>query len=82
MISFKNGVDDRGWGSREAHGPFGVGFWKEILKELCWVEENWKFGVGNGARIHFWTDHWCGSSALRLSFPSLFDIAANKLDLL
>ena len=56
-----------------------MGFWKEILKESRWVRENWKFNVGNENRIRFWTYHWCGSLALSLSFPFLFDIAANKL---
>ena len=27
-------------------------------------------------------DHWCGSSSLNLSFPTLFDIAVNKLDIM
>ena len=53
-----------------------MGFWKEILKESRWVKENWKLNVRNGTRIRFWTG---GSSTLSLSFPSLFDIAANKL---
>lgn len=35
----------------------GVSFWKEIMKELGWVNDNWKFGLGNEIRIRFWTDH-------------------------
>ena len=53
LITFKYGTVDLGWGSREARGPFGVGLWKEILKESGWVNDNWKFKVGNGTRIHF-----------------------------
>ena len=33
LISSKYGLDGLGWCSKEAGGPFGVGFWKEILKE-------------------------------------------------
>ena len=64
--------------TREARGPFGMGLWKDILKESGWVKDNWKFRIWNGTRIHFWTDHWCSPSALSISFPSLFGIAANK----
>ena len=56
-----------------------MGFWKDILKESRWVKENWKSSVGKGNKIRFWIIHWCGSSALGLSFTSLFDIVANKL---
>ena len=78
LIAFKYGIDDPCWGSREARGPFGMGFWKDILKELGWVKENWKFRVRNGTRIHLWTDHWCGPSTLGISFPFLFRIATKK----
>ena len=78
LIAFKYGTDNLGWGSREVRGPLGKGLWKDILKESGWVKDNWKFRVGNGTRIHFWTDHWCGTSALSIFFPSLFGITVNK----
>ncbi|RVW86697.1 hypothetical protein CK203_039843 [Vitis vinifera] len=34
--------------------------------------------VGNGRRIRFWRDIWCGDTPLRTSFPSLFAIATSK----
>ena len=52
-----------------------MGFWKEILKEADWVSENWRFRIGNGSRVRY---HWCGSSALNLSFPFLFELVVNK----
>ncbi|RVW85838.1 hypothetical protein CK203_035302 [Vitis vinifera] len=33
---------------------------------------------GNGQRVRFWKDKWCGTSPLFDSFPSLFDLAAAK----
>ena len=69
-----------GWCSKEVRGPFGVGLWKEILKESCWVKENWRFIVGNDTRIRFWLDPWCGTVPLRYSFPILFDLAVNKFE--
>ena len=53
LIRTKYGEGSYGWRPREAKGPFGVGLWKEILKEADWISENWKFKVGNGTRIRF-----------------------------
>ena len=33
VICFKFGKDDLGWWANDSGGPFGVGLWKEILKE-------------------------------------------------
>ena len=34
--------------------------------------------MGNGRRLRFWKDVWCGKEALCDSFPSLYALAANK----
>ena len=34
--------------------------------------------VGDGTRISFWHDLWCGDSALNVAFPVLFGIACEK----
>lgn len=31
--------------------------------------------VGNGQRVNFWKDGWCGDSPLCVSFPTLFAVA-------
>ena len=36
------------------------------------------FLVGNGQRVRFWRDRWCGDSPLCVSFPSLFALAVDK----
>ena len=59
-------------------GPFGVGLWKEIMKEADWCWESIDFKVGKGNRVLFWTDKWCGNEALSQSFPQLFTLAGHK----
>ena len=36
------------------------------------------FLVGNGQRVRFWRDRWCGDSPLCVSCPSLFALAVDK----
>ena len=64
VIGVKHGLEGGGWKSKEARGPFGVGVWKEILKEMGWCWNNMKFKAGRGNKIMFWTDHWCGNEVL------------------
>ena len=64
VIGVKYGQKGFGWRTNEARGTFGVGVWKEILKEANWCWNNIEFKVGNGTKVKFWTDHWCGNAAL------------------
>ena len=36
------------------------------------------FSVGDGRRVCFWKDAWCGEEVLRSLFPSLFVLLAQK----
>ena len=67
-----------GWWTNEARGAFGVGVWKEILKEANWSWDNMMFKVGKGTKVKFWTDHWCGNAALSRIFPQLFASAVHR----
>ncbi|RVW55820.1 hypothetical protein CK203_075800 [Vitis vinifera] len=51
VIGVKHGLEGCGWKSKDARGPFGVGVWKEILKEMSWCWNNMKFKVGKGTKI-------------------------------
>ncbi|RVX04547.1 putative ribonuclease H protein [Vitis vinifera] len=78
VLVVKYGQEDLGWRTKKANGAFGVGVWKEILKESDWCWDNMAFNVGKGIRIRFWTDPWCGGVELSLRFPHLFAVAAHR----
>jgi hypothetical protein len=36
------------------------------------------FVIHDGSQVHFWEDDWLGSGALKLHFPSLYNLARRK----
>ncbi|RVW49106.1 hypothetical protein CK203_084426 [Vitis vinifera] len=78
VLEAKYGQEDHGWRTKKAVGACGVGVWKEILKEAGWCWDKMGFKVGKGNKISFWTDVWCGDSALSQRFPHLYTLAANR----
>ena len=36
------------------------------------------FSIGDGRRVSFWKDVWCGEEVLCHVFPSLFNLAVQK----
>ncbi|RVW42821.1 hypothetical protein CK203_079929 [Vitis vinifera] len=55
-----------------------MGLWKGIRMDWELVGRQIYFCVGNGRRVRFWKDRWCGDSLLCESFPSLFALSAEK----
>ncbi|KAL6343074.1 hypothetical protein AAG906_017886 [Vitis piasezkii] len=53
VILVKYGQEGIGRRTNEANGTFGVGVWKEILKETNWCWENIEFKVGKGTKVKF-----------------------------
>ncbi|KAJ9707156.1 hypothetical protein PVL29_002241 [Vitis rotundifolia] len=78
VISRKFGEEEGGWYSREVREGFGVGLWKEIRKEGALLRNKVVFSVGNGRRVKFWNDNWCGNFSLSNLFPSLHAFASCK----
>ena len=46
-------------------------------KLLEWWSKGVVFMVGNGMRVRFWLDKWCGDESLKDTFPSLFALATS-----
>ena len=78
VISRKFAEEERGWYTREVREGFGVGLWKEIRKEGSLLQNKVVFFVGDGRKVKFWKDNWCGNFALCNSFPSLYAFASYK----
>ncbi|KAJ9704889.1 hypothetical protein PVL29_003101 [Vitis rotundifolia] len=78
VLVVKYGQEGLGWRTNEVCGSYGVGVWKEIMKEACWCWDKLQFKVGKGTKVKFWTDHWCGNAALSQTFPQLFPLADQK----
>ncbi|RVW76914.1 hypothetical protein CK203_051556 [Vitis vinifera] len=43
-----------------------------------WVLDNIGFKVGEGTKVNFCTDQWCGNEALSQTFPQLFALAVQR----
>ncbi|RVW54302.1 hypothetical protein CK203_068496 [Vitis vinifera] len=55
------------WGCGKGYGMN----WELVSNRLVFI-------VGNGRRVRFWRDKWCGDSPLCSSFPSLFALTDDK----
>ena len=78
IISTKFGIERGGWSTRGVREGYGVGLWKEISKEGLLLLNNVSFSVGDGKRVRFWKDIWCGNISLCEAFPSLYDLVVSK----
>ena len=78
VISTKFGEGDGGWNSNDIRGGYGTGLWKDISKEWITFSQNATSSLGNGRRLTFWKDSWCGEMALCNAFPNLFNLVAHK----
>jgi hypothetical protein len=77
-VDAKFGSTWEGWCSLDPHGSHGVGLWKNIRKGWRLFCSYTRLILGNGSRVRFWDDVWCGEVPLKDAFPVLYDIACDK----
>jgi hypothetical protein len=78
VVAIKYGSMRGGWCTKEVGGSFGVGVWKYIRKGWDVFVEHVRYEVGDGSKVLFLHDVWCGELPLKTFFPELFLIACGK----
>ena len=65
-----------------------MGLWKYTRRGWSFFSSHTRFNLGDGSKIRFWDDGWCGKISLKAAFPILYNIAnvkdgtvANNMDL-
>lgn len=62
-----------GWFTRHPRGNYGVNLWKANF-----LIRNSKLELGNGTKLRFWEDIWCGEAPLSETYPTLYTLADAK----
>ena len=78
IITLKYHIEEGGWFTKEPRGSFRVGLWKDISNATRKLKQEGYFDIGDGSRVKFWEDLWCGERPLRVMFPSLYALAESK----
>ena len=78
MIEVKYGCVWGDWCTRSLNGPYGVGLWKNISRGWPSFSRHLLYNIGDGSRVKFWQDRWCGETSLAVSYPDLLRFCRNK----
>ncbi|RVW68824.1 E3 ubiquitin-protein ligase PRT1 [Vitis vinifera] len=77
VLVAKYGQEEFGWRTKKVNGAFGVGVWKEIMKEAdwCWDKMNLRSEKAPKSGLE---GPLCGEVELARRFPQLFIVAAQR----
>ena len=78
VIEMKYGCVWGGWCTRFVNGPYGVGLWKNISQGWPSFSRHILYDNGDGPRVKFWQDRWCGETSFVVRYPDLFRFCTNK----
>ena len=77
VIEVKYGCVWGGWCTSPIFGPYGIGLWKNISRGWpfsCYI----LYDIGDGSRLKFWLDCWCGETPLAVRILELFRFCRDK----
>lgn len=77
MNNCKFGGEWKSWYTREISGVHRMGVWKHIRRGGIFTRHT-RPVLGDGFIIKFWSDLWCGTNALKDSFPFVFRLTCEK----
>jgi hypothetical protein len=72
VIDSKYGGQERDWCSNIVRSTHGVSLWKHIRAGWDVFSNHISHKLGDGSRIRFWHDTWCGDLPLKQQFPMLY----------
>uniref|UniRef100_A0A2N9IUG7 RRM domain-containing protein n=1 Tax=Fagus sylvatica TaxID=28930 RepID=A0A2N9IUG7_FAGSY len=73
----KYGCARDGWCSNQVNSPYGVSLWKTISKGWDSFKRFISFEIGDGSKVSYWHDVWCGDRSLKEMYPDLFAISCS-----
>jgi len=77
MLSSRYGMEK----GRNKEGGREASAWRRDIYALCregWFNDNMSRSLGNGKKMHFWSDVWLGGVSLRDRFRRLYDLSMLK----
>ena len=78
VIRAKYGAEKGDWCANSVPGSNGVSLWKTISSGWSTFSRHIQFQIGDGTRVKFWHDVWCGDNPLSMCFLDLFRISNDK----
>ncbi|WMV14448.1 hypothetical protein MTR67_007833 [Solanum verrucosum] len=77
VIIEKYGMEDK-WMTEVVTNPYNCSVWRSIRNLWQLVKERTSCKVGNGEKVAFWNDIWCGQEALKHAFPVLHSLSQGQ----
>lgn len=78
VVVCKYRVEEVEWYPKIISRALVSGVWKGIGKGWDPFVRQISFEIGNGSKVRFWKDKWCGEVELWRLFPDLFSVAAEQ----
>uniref|UniRef100_M1CC58 Reverse transcriptase zinc-binding domain-containing protein n=1 Tax=Solanum tuberosum TaxID=4113 RepID=M1CC58_SOLTU len=63
------------WMTEGVTSPYDCSVWRSIRNLWLLVKDRIKIKVGNGEKVAFWNDIWCGQETLKQAFPELHSLS-------